>query len=44
MECAAMQTWFEEEYKATSFAEQYTSGGHRHVLLINTDIYGLPDC
>ncbi|KAF9509327.1 hypothetical protein BS47DRAFT_1365309 [Hydnum rufescens UP504] len=24
MECAAMQTWFEEEYEATSFAEQYT--------------------
>ncbi|KAF9503651.1 hypothetical protein BS47DRAFT_1369373 [Hydnum rufescens UP504] len=23
-ECAAMQTWFEEEYEATSFAKQYT--------------------
>jgi hypothetical protein len=43
MECAAMQTWFEEEYEATSFAEQYTSGGHTHVSLIDTDIYSLPD-
>jgi hypothetical protein len=43
MECAVMQTWFEEEYEATSFAEQYTSGGHRHVSLIDTDIYDLPD-
>ncbi|KAF9507058.1 hypothetical protein BS47DRAFT_1423787, partial [Hydnum rufescens UP504] len=42
-ECAAMQTWFEEEYEATSFAEQYTPGGHRHVLLIHTGIYSLPD-
>jgi hypothetical protein len=33
MECVAMQTWFEEEYKATSFAEKYTSGGHRHVII-----------
>ncbi|KAF9509080.1 hypothetical protein BS47DRAFT_1365532 [Hydnum rufescens UP504] len=24
MECAVMQTWFEEEYEATSFAEQCT--------------------
>jgi hypothetical protein len=31
MERAAMQNWFEEEYEATSLAEQYTPGGRCYV-------------